>query len=140
MAMIELVRLGRDAELRFTPSGDPVANLAMVYDYGRKGPDGKRQSQWLDGSLWGKRAEALAPYLVKGQQLMVTLEEVHMEEYESQGQTRSKLVARVGDVKLAGAPQAQQGGQQQSARQQSAPQQNQAPVTTESPDYFDDDK
>ena len=50
-------RIGRDAEVRHTAKGDSVANLSLAYNYGQKGSDGKRPSQWIDGSLWGKRAD-----------------------------------------------------------------------------------
>ena len=60
-------RLGRDAELRYTPGkNEPVINLALAFNWGQKGEDGNRPSQWIEASLWGKRAEALAPYLLKG--------------------------------------------------------------------------
>jgi single-strand DNA-binding protein len=98
-----LARLGRDAELRALNNGDTVADLSLAFTYGRKGDDGKRQTQWVSGSLWGKRAESLAPYLLKGGLVMVTLEDVHIEEYTKQdGSTASKLVGRVLDVQLAG--------------------------------------
>jgi hypothetical protein len=39
---LDIGRLGRDAELRYTPNGDAVCNLALACEYGRKGQDGKR--------------------------------------------------------------------------------------------------
>lgn len=77
-----LVRLGADAEVRYTTSGDPVANLSLAYNYGRKGDDGKRPTQWISASLWGDRATALQQYLTKGTALDVVLEDVHVETYE----------------------------------------------------------
>lgn len=106
-----LARLGRDAEIRYTQGGDPVASLSLAFSYGRKGEDGRRPTQWVDGSLWGKRAEALAPYLLKGGLVVVSLEEVHSETYQGQNGEATKLVGRVADIELAG------GGE----RQQSAP-------------------
>ena len=35
--LIGLFTVGRDAELRTTASGDPVASVALAYNYGRKG-------------------------------------------------------------------------------------------------------
>jgi single-strand DNA-binding protein len=52
--------------------------------------------------LWGKRAEALAPYLRKGDQIGVTLEDVHIEIYQGKNGEGHKLVARVLDVQLIG--------------------------------------
>jgi single-strand DNA-binding protein len=40
-----------------------VANVSLAFTYGKKGDDGKRPTQWVDASLWGQRAESLAPYI-----------------------------------------------------------------------------
>lgn len=131
MAMlIDVARIGRDAELRYTPgeNAQAVVNLALAMDYGRKDPGAnKRPTQWVDAALWGRQAEALAEYLVKGQQVLVHVYDVHIEEYTSQGVTRPKLVGTVKLIKLVGsAPQAQQTGAQQAQSTQQRPQQ-QAP-------------
>ena len=100
--MFGLARLGRDAEIRTTSQGESVATLALAFSYGRKGGDGRRPTQWVDGALWGKRAEALAPYLTKGGLVSVLLEDVHIETYQGKNGEASKLVGRVVDVELAG--------------------------------------
>ncbi len=100
MQAFGLARLGRDGELRTTPNGEPVVRLSLAFSYGRKGEDGKRPTTWVEGSFWGKRAEAVSSYLVKGSQIAVTLEEVHIETYQSNGAERTKLVARVANVDL----------------------------------------
>lgn len=100
--MIGLARLGRDAEIRTTSQGESVATLALAFSYGRKGSDGKRPTQWVDAALWGKRAEALAPYLLKGGLVSVSLEDVHIETFDGKNGPGHKLAARVVDVELAG--------------------------------------
>ena len=100
--MFGLARLGRDAEIRTTSQGESVATLALAFSYGRKGSDGNRPTQWVDAALWGKRAEALAPYLLKGGLVSVLLEDVHIETYQGKNGEASKLVGRVVDVELAG--------------------------------------
>lgn len=98
-----LARLGRDCELRYTPDGTAVANLSLAFSYGRKGEDGKRPTQWLEGAVFGKRAEALAPYLLKGGLVCVTLEDTHIESFKSRdGTPGTKLTARVIAIDLAG--------------------------------------
>ena len=51
MPVSEFGRIGRDAELRYTPNGDAVCNIPVAVDYGRKGQDGKRPTQWYDVTL-----------------------------------------------------------------------------------------
>lgn len=103
MKSFGLARIGRDVELRRTAGGDAVISLSLAFSYGRKGEDGKRPTQWVDAALWGKRAESLAPYLVKGGLVAVALEEVHIETYTTRdGVIGSKLAARVLDIELAG--------------------------------------
>ena len=102
MKSFGVARIGRDVEVRFTAQGEAVASLSLAFSYGRKGQDGKQPTQWVDAALWGKRAEALAPYLAKGHQIGVTLEDVHIETYQGKNGEGHKLVARVLDVQLIG--------------------------------------
>ncbi len=92
-----IARLGRDIELTKTNSGEVVGRLSLAFDLRVKG---EKKTQWIDGALWGKRAESLAPYLLKGKQVVVALDTVYIDEYEKNGATMSKLVARVNDVGL----------------------------------------
>lgn len=99
--LIGLFTLGRDAELRTTAGGDQVASLALAYNYGRKGQDGKTPSQWIDGALWGERAAKLTEYLTKGSQFYMQLEDVHIETYDKRdGGQGFKLVGRVDKVEF----------------------------------------
>lgn len=102
-----LARLGRDAELRTLPNGDHVANLSLAFAYGRKGENNKRPTTWVDGSLWGKRAESLIEYLKKGSLVAVTLEDVHIQTYKTRdGGEGSKIAGKVTAIDLAGGGQA----------------------------------
>ncbi len=128
MILTALARLGRDAELRFTQKGDPVCELALAVNYGRKGDDGNRPTQWISASLWGQRAESLAPHLSKGKLLYVVIEEPHIETYEGKNGAGSKMVGRIVSLEFAG------GGQQQEGQpRQQAPQQRQQPAQQQSP-------
>lgn len=93
-------RIGNEPQLRFTQGGDPVMGLSLAYSYGRKGNDGKKPTQWLDATLWGKMAEALQPYLVKGSQIVATIDDLHIEEYEGKNGPGHKLVGRVVSLQL----------------------------------------
>lgn len=65
--------LGRDAELRYTPGGAAVAtlNLATTESWKDKGGQQQEKTEWHRIVLWGKTAESLAEYLVKGKQIYV---------------------------------------------------------------------
>lgn len=132
-----LMRLGRDAELRYLSDGTAVANLSLAYNYGRKGQDGNRPSQWIDAALFGKQAEALAQYLVKGSLHSFTLNDVHIEEYEGKNGKGFKLAARVMDVELG--PRAE-GSQAAPAQRQAAPAQQRptADQRAQRDQHFDD--
>lgn len=145
--LTDIGRIGRDAEVRFTPGGDAVVNLALACEYGRKGQDGKRPTQWVDATLWGKQAEAMAPYLLKGQQVYFTMDDAHVETYPKTGGGEGvKLTGKIIIIKFAGAstgssanaPQQQQQQQQRPQQQRPAPQQ-QAPQPAPDFDSFDDD-
>jgi single-strand DNA-binding protein len=103
MKMIGLARVGHDVDVRFTATGQPVANVSLAFNYhpGIKTEDGKNPTQWIRATLWGKRAESLAPYLKKGSSHCFTLSDVHVEIREADdGKVHSNLVARVDDVQL----------------------------------------
>lgn len=100
MKAFGLARLGRDAEIRTTSGGDQVASLSLAFTRRVKG---EKFTDWVDGALWGKRAEALAPYLKKGSLIVVTLEDLHIDTFrKSDGADGIKLSGRVIDVELAG--------------------------------------
>lgn len=101
MIITGLARLGRDAEVRHTAGGDVVASLSLAVSYGKRGPE--QATQWIDASMWGKRAEALAPYLTKGTLIYFVAEDPHVEEFDRRDGSRgAKLVARVSSVEFAG--------------------------------------
>lgn len=93
-----LARIGKDAEVRFTPGGTAVANVSLAFTYGKKGD---RPTQWVDASIWGQRAEPMAPYLTKGKQIVAYLEDVHLQTYtKGDGTTNTKMVARLADLEF----------------------------------------
>ena len=120
--LIGLARIGRDAELRTTQDGTAVASLSLAMDY-RNGRE--KAVQWTDGALWGKPAEALAQYLVKGKLVCVTLDDVHIAEFERRdGTAGTKLVGRVSKLELAG------GGERSEERAEQRPAPRPAPQRT----------
>lgn len=86
--------LGRDAEVR-NAGGTSVAgfSVAMTSGYGEK-----KQTIWVDCSLWGKQAESALPnYLKKGQQVSVS-GEMGTREYEG----KTYITLRVSQITLCG--------------------------------------
>ncbi|WP_235815955.1 single-stranded DNA-binding protein [Bordetella trematum] len=114
-----MARIGRDVEVRYTQAGEAVASVSLAFDYGKKGQDGKRPTQWVDGSLWGQRAETLAPYLLKGGRISVTLDDVHIETFQSRdGTPGHKLAGRITTLEFGSAPQREAQAAPPPARQQ----------------------
>ena len=61
--------IGKSAELRKTGNGDQVAGFSVAVN---DGFGDKKRTLWFDVSIWGKRAEVLAPMLTKGGKVCVT--------------------------------------------------------------------
>jgi len=93
------IRLGSDADLRFTPENTAVAqfNGALQSGYGKNA-----KTTWLRCTVWGRKAEAVAPMLLKGTQIAITGEITLNEYQDKQGQTKSSLECRIQDVTLLG--------------------------------------
>jgi single-strand DNA-binding protein len=65
--------LGRDAEVRYTPGGAAVARFSIATTEVWNDKSGQRQerTEWHNIDLWGKQAESLSEYLVKGKQVYI---------------------------------------------------------------------
>lgn len=61
----------KDAELRRTQNGDPVCGFSLVADNGKDKDGNRRDGTFYDCSIFGKRAENVYRYLVKGLYLIV---------------------------------------------------------------------
>lgn len=106
--------LGGDAEVKYMPSGDAVANFSVAV---KSGYGDKEKTNWVRCALFGKRAEGgLIQYLKKGTQVVVS-GELSLEEWEGQNGKGAALSVRVNDVTLAGG-----NSQQSQSQHQSEPQ------------------
>ena|ERR1700677_295384 len=91
-------RAGQAAVVRKIKGGDSVANFSLAVDRFKK-DDGPL---WVKVTLWGKQADALAPYITKGKQLVVS-GSADLQSYETKdGETRTDLVVRAISVTLMG--------------------------------------
>ena len=112
--------LGKDAELRALGDGTPVANFSVA-----DGQGSDKRSIWWNCVLYGKRAQSLQPYLVKGQQVTIIGSASEREWTDKDGQKRKSMDVRVNDIAL-------QGGKQ------SAPAQRPAAPASKPSSGFDD--
>lgn len=92
-------RIGKDAVVRFTQSGDAVTSFTAA---ATSGFGDKAVTTWLNCAIWGKRGESVAPYLLKGAQVAVTGELTNREYTDKDGNKRYSLDVRVNDVTLVG--------------------------------------
>lgn len=91
--------IGKDAELRFTEKGDPVAqfSFALTSGYGDKAV-----TTWINCNLWGKRAETLTPMLLKGTKIGITGELTNRKYAAKDGTEKYSLELRINDLTLLG--------------------------------------
>ncbi len=97
-------RLGRDPELRFTPSGQAVANFSIATDAAWKDRDGNKQThtEWHRIVVWGPQAEPCQKFLTKGREVFVE-GEIRSRKYQDKTgveRTAYDIVAR--DVRFLG--------------------------------------
>jgi len=97
MQAFGLARIGRDCELRAAGSTS-VVNIALAFNGRAKG---EKVTQWVEGALFGKRAEALEKYLLKGKLVSVTMNNVRVEDFTKRdGTVVSKMVGDVIEIEL----------------------------------------
>lgn len=89
--------LGKDPEMRYTPSGRPVTTFTVAVSRSWNSADGERHSEteWFNIVAWGNLAEICKQYLSKGQQVYVEgrLQTRHWDDKEGQKHTSVEIVA-----------------------------------------------
>ncbi|GMO47691.1 MAG: single-stranded DNA-binding protein [Termitinemataceae bacterium] len=136
-------RLTRDAEYKVLQSGQAVCNFSIAVNRRRKvGEQWEDEANYFDIVLWGKQADSLNRYLIKGKQIGID-GELRQDRWQQDGQNRSKVVVSANNVQLLGGGQGNgQGGSFSSdvGSQFGAPER---PVARDSagaaPDNFTDD-
>ena len=121
---IELIRLGKDAELKQAGQTE-ILSLYAAYDVGF---GDKKKAQWIGLTMFGKRAAQVAGMMTKGTLIMATMDDVQVEEYNGKSYLKGKLV----EFKFAGGKKSDNQDSEPAPRQQRAAPQP-APV-----DDFDD--
>lgn len=102
--------VGRDAEVRYTPSGLAVLSVTVANNIGF---GDKQQTLWVRVALFGKRAEGgLKDYLKKGQQVFVSGELTQNEYKANDGSMKSSLDLNANIIDLIGKRNESNQGQQ----------------------------
>jgi len=94
-------RLTRDSELRRTPNGTAVTDIIIASNrIWSKDSDRQEETTFVDVTIWGKQAESLQEYLVKGRHVMV-VGRLKLNKWETEeGGKRSKLTMVADKVNL----------------------------------------
>jgi single-strand DNA-binding protein len=96
--------LGRDPEMRYTPTGKAVTDFSVATTRVFTSQDGQKQEEtdWFRVSVFGKQAEFCNQYLQKGKQVYVE-GRLHARQYDKSDGTKGlSLDVRASDVQLIG--------------------------------------
>jgi len=71
--VIIIGRVGKDPELKYTPSGAAVCNFSVATTDRYKDKQGEKQetTEWHNVTAWQKLAEICGKYLAKGSKVMI---------------------------------------------------------------------
>jgi single-strand DNA-binding protein len=90
--------VGRDPEMRYTPSGKPVTSFSVGATRSWTGTEGERreETEWFNVVAWGNLAEICKQYLGKGRHVYVEgrLQTRSWDDQEGKKRFRTELVAR----------------------------------------------
>jgi single-strand DNA-binding protein len=91
-------RIVKDAVLRFTPKGDAVLGFTVASDVGY---GEKKHAVFTNCSMWGKRGEGVAPYVLKGAPVTV-IGEMDQRKWETAEKSGTSLECKVSELILQG--------------------------------------
>ncbi len=95
--VIIIGNLGRDPEMRYTPSGKPVTSFSVATSRSWVTADGERRdaTEWFNVVAWGNLAEICNQYLRKGSKVYVEghLQTRCWDDEQGQKHYRTELVA-----------------------------------------------
>lgn len=97
--------LGNDPEMRYTPSGVPVASFNLAVNKTWTNAEGQRQDKttWFRVTTWRKNAEIASQYLTKGRQVLVVGELEDARAYtDRDGNLRASLEVTAQTIKFLG--------------------------------------
>ena len=126
-------RLTKSCVLRYTAGGTAIANFSVATDVGF---GDKKHAVFIGCSLFGKRAEALSEYLLKGTSVTVS-GEADLRLWESNGNHGAEITMNVQDVALQGG---KQGGSKPAQKPAEKQHQFRDPEANKGTDWDDSDQ
>ncbi|OFX33196.1 MAG: single-stranded DNA-binding protein [Armatimonadetes bacterium RBG_16_67_12] len=94
--IILIGRLTRDPELRYVPSGHPVASFTLAVDRPFANQQGERDTDFIDIVAWRKLAEQASQHLSKGR-LVAVEGRLQIRSYETQDGQKRRVAEVVAD-------------------------------------------
>jgi single-strand DNA-binding protein len=102
-SVVIIGRLTRDAVIKYLATGTAVSNLSIAQNYRKKsGETWVDEVNFFDVNVYGKQAESLGKYLLKGKQIAVTGELRQERWMGDDGKTRSKVTIIASGIQLLG--------------------------------------
>lgn len=108
--LIATGNLGRDAEVKFIPSGTAVTEFSIAISLGW---GDKKRTEWLECQAWGERFQKLAQYLLKGTSVLIEAEP-RTEKWTKDGVEKVRTRWNIREIDL-------QGGKKDGAHRESTP-------------------
>jgi single-strand DNA-binding protein len=116
--------LTRDPELRYTPKGTPVTEIALAVNRIYSGEDGekKEETTFVDVTLWARQAEIAGQYLKKGRPVFIE-GRLQLDSWDDKqtGQKRSRLRVVAENLQLLGSRQEGEGSSSASSAPRRSP-------------------
>ncbi len=102
--VILIGRLGKDPEVKYTPSGAPVAKFSLATDevFKDRAGEQQRRTEWHNVVAWNKLAEICGEYLTKGKQVYIegSIRSRQWEDQSGNKRTAYEIIAR--DMRMLG--------------------------------------
>ena len=99
--------LGKDAEMRFTPTGTAILNFSLPIDIGF---GEKKETMWVRCAMFGDRAQKLAEHLTKGKGVQVVGEFRMLTIYEGKNGNTVNMDFNVNQLSFVGGAKDASGG------------------------------
>ena len=120
--VILMGNLTRDPELRVTANGNSICKLGLATSrvYSTKDGERREETTFVDIDAFGKQAEVINKYMRKGRPIMVE-GRLKLDQWESDGQKRSKLSVVLENFQFLGSRDDNDGGSSGAGYEKSSP-------------------